>query len=75
MHILEEKGQKEPKKGWMTLKEASFYIGKPESWMYENVTRFAVPHTRLGIQYRFQPAQLDAWMLALQPTKLDGQLR
>jgi len=55
-----------PKKGWLNLKEASYYIGKPESWMYENVTKMNIPHTRLGIQYRFHPAQLDQWMLSQQ---------
>ena len=53
-------------KGWLNLKEAAHYISKPESWMYENIQKYGIPHAKLGVQYRFQTAQLDSWMLSRQ---------
>jgi excisionase family DNA binding protein len=66
MHNMKETHHNSPNKGWLNLKEASFYIGKPESWMYDNVARINIPHTRLGVQYRFHPSQLDEWMISQQ---------
>jgi excisionase family DNA binding protein len=50
------------RRGWMTVKRAAAYLGKPPSWIYDNVHRLEIPHVRLERQYRFRTSDLDAWL-------------
>jgi len=47
---------------WITVKQAAKHLGKPASWIYDNVHRLEIPHARLERQYRFRPADLDGWL-------------
>jgi len=47
---------------WIDLKAAAAFLGKPPSWIYDNVHRLEIPHVRLERQYRFRATDLNAWL-------------
>lgn len=57
-------------KHWLTLSEAASYLGKPNSWVYDNVRKLGIPFVPLGRQYRFSTEQLDQWMLKQMENRL-----
>jgi excisionase family DNA binding protein len=52
-------------KKWLTITEASEYIGMSVSFLRKNVRRRTVPHTRIGSKaLRFNRDALDQWLAA-----------
>lgn len=47
---------------WMTVKEASTYLGKSAHWLYQNRERLQIPCTPVGGTLRFEKSQLDEWL-------------
>jgi len=37
-------------------------LGKPTSWVYNNLRREGIPFIKLGQQYRFVEEKVDAWI-------------
>jgi excisionase family DNA binding protein len=48
-----------------SLKEAADYLGKPRSWLYNNIGILGIPHVKIGQQYRFIKADLRNWLEGL----------
>lgn len=49
----------------LTTDEVAEYLRKPASWVRNNAESARIPRRRLGNQYRYKLAEIDAW--------LDGQ--
>lgn len=52
----------ESKNRWLNTKEAAYYLGTNVRWMKANIHEKAIPHKRLGRQYRFKMTDLDTWI-------------
>ena len=72
LNLANQENQGPVLKGWLTMKEAAFYIGKPVSWMYDNTHKLQIPHCRLERQYRFQTKELDSWLESRSMYKQEG---
>ena len=55
---------------WMTVKEASTYLGKSAHWLYQNRERLQIPCTPVGGTLRFEKSQLDGWLSSCGQGKL-----
>jgi excisionase family DNA binding protein len=55
---------------WMTVKEASTYLGKSAHWLYQNRERLQIPCTPVGGTLRFEKSQLDDWLSTCSQGKL-----
>lgn len=40
------------------------FLGKPESWVYDNAGRLALPRYRLGKHYRYRLSEVADWVAA-----------
>ncbi|MFC4536621.1 helix-turn-helix domain-containing protein [Sphaerisporangium dianthi] len=47
---------------WVGTREVALHLGKPTSWIYDNVIRRGIPHRKVGNQYRFRLSEIDKWM-------------
>ncbi|NLO07035.1 MAG: DEAD/DEAH box helicase family protein [candidate division WS1 bacterium] len=54
---------------WMSTEAAAEYTGLSLSKIYDLAQERRIPHSRVGRQYRFRRADLDAWMLASRPVR------
>ena len=52
----------------LTTEQVAEKLGKPVSWVYNNLLKEGIPFIKLGNQYRFIESQLDSWILS----KLEG---
>ncbi len=58
----------------MDVLELSRYIGIGKSKIYQLIREKKIPATRIGRQYRFSKAVIDAWMKENLITSSDAQL-
>ena len=47
---------------WITLKEAAAHLSVSPSWLYQKGTLAGIPRVKIGNKYRYQAADLDAWL-------------
>ncbi|RCG30605.1 DNA-binding protein [Sphaerisporangium album] len=47
---------------WVGTKEVALHLGKPASWIYDNVIKLRIPHRKVGNQYRYRLSEIDRWM-------------
>jgi excisionase family DNA binding protein len=47
----------------MTINEVAAYLRCHETTIYRMARRRAIPHFRVGVNYRFLLEQIDAWTL------------
>ncbi len=52
---------------WLTIKEASEYLGFAKATLYCWVSREKIPFTRRGQRIRFDRLALDKWMQQSEP--------
>jgi excisionase family DNA binding protein len=52
----------------LTAEQVAKKLGKPTSWVYNNLRREGIPFIKLGQQYRFAEEELDTWILG----KIEG---
>jgi excisionase family DNA binding protein len=57
--------------GYLSIKEASKYLGMKESTLYSMVEEKEIPHFRIGRRIRFKVADLDAWMVERRVESVD----
>lgn len=48
-----------------SLKEVAEYLGKPPSYLYNNVEKMGIPHVKIGQQYRFLISDIKMWLEGL----------
>jgi len=46
----------------LTVDELAAFLKKPKSWVYDNA--HAIPHVRVGREYRFRLSEVLAWLEA-----------
>lgn len=44
----------------MTVNDLAEYLPAKKSWIYDNAHE--IPHVRVGREYRFRRAEVDAWL-------------
>lgn len=49
----------------LTTDEVAKYLAKPRSWLDNNAERVGIPRIRLGNNYRYRLADVDAWLESL----------
>src|SRR3989304_998483 len=54
---------------WMSVDEAAKYLGISTSNLYSQLQQGRVPGTKLGKVWRFNRADLDAWMRSKKPVE------
>jgi excisionase family DNA binding protein len=42
--------------------EVAQFLGKPESWIYDNARRLGIPRYKIGNQYRYKLSEVESWM-------------
>jgi hypothetical protein len=47
---------------WVNTDTAAAHLGKPPSWLRDNVIKLGIPHRKLGNQYRYRLSEIDAWI-------------
>lgn len=47
---------------YVATEELAAYLGKPTSWLWNNVLKLGIPHVRVGRGYRFKVSEVDAWL-------------
>jgi excisionase family DNA binding protein len=47
----------------LTSEQVADKLGKPVSWVYNNLLREKIPFIKLGNQYRFVEEKIDEWIL------------
>ena len=47
---------------FVTTREVALFLGKPESWIYNNAERRGLPRHQLGLQYRYRLSEVSAWV-------------
>jgi excisionase family DNA binding protein len=52
----------------LTSEQVAEKLGKPVSWVYNNLRKEGIPYIKLGQHYRFVEEKVDAWIL----TKIEG---
>lgn len=53
--------------GWMTIEQASAYLGMGKTVLYTLARDARIPANKVGKKWMFQGAQLDAWVRSNQP--------
>jgi excisionase family DNA binding protein len=46
----------------LTSEQVADKLGKPVSWVYNNLRLEGIPFIKLGNQYRFVEEEIDAWI-------------
>jgi excisionase family DNA binding protein len=46
----------------LTSEQVADKLGKPVSWVYNNLRLERIPFIKLGNQYRFVDEEIDAWI-------------
>jgi excisionase family DNA binding protein len=46
----------------LTSEQVADKLGKPVSWVYNNLRLERIPFIKLGNQYRFVEEEIDAWI-------------
>jgi hypothetical protein len=46
----------------MTTAELANLLGKPQSWVFNNLESLRIPRIRLNNQYRYEPDAIEGWL-------------
>jgi excisionase family DNA binding protein len=47
----------------LTSEQVADKLGKPVSWVYNNLVKEKIPFIKLGNQYRFVEEKIDEWIM------------
>jgi excisionase family DNA binding protein len=54
----------------LTSEQVADKLGKPVSWVYNNIRKEGIPYIKLGQHYRFVEEKVDSWI----QSKIEGAL-
>jgi excisionase family DNA binding protein len=63
MALLKGEQMQTLRKQLLNTEEVALKLGKPVSWVYNNIKQEGIPHIKLGQQYRFLEDEIDSWIL------------